>query len=91
MAPAKAASLRLRGADAEAPTVAVSFPIGVLDALIAAGHAKSKGEGRRLISQGGVKLGEARVDQQVAADAGHLLDLDDAGFQQSSLHGWISL
>ena len=50
------------GADAEVPTVAVTFPIGVLDALIAAGHAKSKGEGRRLIAQGGVKLGEARVD-----------------------------
>ena len=55
------------GGAAEAmPTVAVSFPISVVDALVEAAFAKSKGEARRLIAGGGVRLGEHRVEQAEA-------------------------
>jgi tyrosyl-tRNA synthetase len=62
-----AAELVFAGGAAEAmPTAAVDFPIAVVDALVAAGFAKSKGEARRLIAGGGVRLGDDRVDDPEA-------------------------
>lgn len=50
------------------PEFTVSVPIGVLDLLTAAGLVPSKGEARRLIEQGGVKLGDV-----VIADIGKMI------------------
>ncbi|MEO1236433.1 MAG: tyrosine--tRNA ligase [Planctomycetota bacterium] len=46
---------------------------GVLDLLVRAGLAKSKGEARRLVQGGGVRVHDAKV-----ADVGHTLGPDDA-------------
>ena len=43
------------------PTWHTTFPVAVVDALVGAGLAKSKGDARRLIDGGGVSVGEARV------------------------------
>lgn len=59
----EAAQAVFSGAEgADAPTVDVRFPIALVDALVAAGLAKSKGEARRLVAQGGVKLGTSRAE-----------------------------
>ena len=49
------------GADAELLTKEVSDVATVVDAMVAAGVAKSKGEARRLIEQGGVSVDETKV------------------------------
>ena len=49
------------GADAELLTKEVSGVVTVVDAMVAAGVAKSKGEARRLIEQGGVSVDETKV------------------------------
>ena len=49
------------GADAELLTKEVSDVQTVVDAMVAAGVAKSKGEARRLIEQGGVSVDETKV------------------------------
>jgi tyrosyl-tRNA synthetase len=49
------------GADAELLTKEVSDVVTVVDAMVAAGVAKSKGEARRLIEQGGVSVDETKV------------------------------
>ena len=49
------------GADAELLTKEVSGVQTVVDAMVAAGVAKSKGEARRLIEQGGVSVDETKV------------------------------
>ena len=49
------------GADAELLTKEVSSVATVVDAMVAAGVAKSKGEARRLIEQGGVSVDETKV------------------------------
>ncbi len=49
------------GADAELLTKEVSDVATVVDAMVAAGVAKSKGEARRLIEQGGVCVDETKV------------------------------
>ena len=49
------------GADAELLTKEVSDVATVIDAMVAAGVAKSKGEARRLIEQGGVSVDETKV------------------------------
>ncbi|HTO52131.1 MAG TPA: tyrosine--tRNA ligase [Myxococcota bacterium] len=70
---------RQHRAPEEIPTVEVasSGPEGVrlVDALLAAGFANSRSEARRLIGQGGVRVGEARVsDLEASLPAGeHLL------------------
>ena len=70
---------RQHRAPEEIPTVEVasSGPEGVrlVDALLAAGFASSRSEARRLIGQGGVRVGEARVsDLEASLPAGeHLL------------------
>lgn len=56
-----ARSLFSKGANANAPTIQVVYPISVIDALVEGELAKSKGAARRLIQQGGVRLNEARV------------------------------
>lgn len=56
-----ARSLFSKGANANAPTIEVVYPISVIDALVEGELAKSKGAARRLIQQGGVRLNEARV------------------------------
>ena len=49
------------GADAELLTKEVEGVATVVDAMVAAGVAKSKGEARRLIEQGGVSVDETKV------------------------------
>ena len=49
------------GANAELLTKEVSDVVTVVDAMVAAGIAKSKGEARRLIEQGGVSVDEEKV------------------------------
>ena len=49
------------GADAELLTKEVSDVATVVDAMVAAGVAKSKGEARRLIEQGGVSVDDTKV------------------------------
>ena len=49
------------GADAELLTKEVADVVTVVDAMVAAGVAKSKGEARRLIEQGGVSVDESKV------------------------------
>ena len=49
------------GADAELLTKEVTDVVTVVDAMVAAGVAKSKGEARRLIEQGGVSVDETKV------------------------------
>ena len=50
------------GASADTPEVAVALPAALLDVLVAAGLTGSKGEGRRLVQQGGVSVDGAKVD-----------------------------
>jgi tyrosyl-tRNA synthetase len=42
------------------PTVQVEFPVGLLDVLVASGLCKSKGDARRQVQGGAVKLGADR-------------------------------
>ncbi len=56
------------GVSADMPTQTVGFPISILDALVSTDLCKSKGDARRQIQQGAVRLGADR-DQQVT-DAG---------------------
>ena len=49
------------GGDAELLTKEVEGVVTVVDAMVAAGIAKSKGEARRLIEQGGVSVDESKV------------------------------
>ena len=49
------------GGNAELLTKEVSDVVTVVDAMVAAGVAKSKGEARRLIEQGGVSVDETKV------------------------------
>ena len=59
------------GVSADMPTVSVSLPAGILDLLVEAGLCKSKGDARRQVQQGAVKVGadrETRVD-----DVGHMV------------------
>jgi tyrosyl-tRNA synthetase len=46
------------------PTVDVEFPIGVLQAIVAAGYAKSNGEAKRLIQGGGIKVDDETVKDE---------------------------
>lgn len=45
------------------PEFAMSGPLALLDLLLAAGLTTSRGEGRRLLAQGGVKLDGQRLEQ----------------------------
>ena len=49
-------------AAATLPAIAAALPAGLLDLLLAAGFVKSKGEGRRLVAQAGVRLNDAVVE-----------------------------
>ena len=50
----------------ELPSVAVSGAIAVVDALVALGFARSKGEARRLIAGGGARVGGEKVSDEAA-------------------------
>jgi tyrosyl-tRNA synthetase len=50
-------------APSDAPTHQVDGPIALVDLLNAAGLVTSKSEGRRLISQGGVRLDGQTINQ----------------------------
>jgi tyrosyl-tRNA synthetase len=59
------------GVSADMPTVTANLPAGILDLLVEAGLCKSKGDARRQVQQGAVKIGadrETRVD-----DVGHMV------------------
>ena len=62
------------GVSADMPSHAVSFPVNILEALVATGLCKSKGDARRQIQQGAVRVGADR-DQQVS-DTDHTLDTE---------------
>ena len=62
------------GVSADMPSHAVGFPVNILDALVATGLCKSKGDARRQIQQGAVRLGADR-DQQVS-DTNQSLDVE---------------
>ena len=49
------------GGDAEMLTKEISGAVTVVDAMVLAGVAKSKGEARRLIEQGGVSVDESKI------------------------------
>ena len=55
------ASAAFGGSDAELLTKEVSGVATVVDAMVAAGVVKSKGEARRLVEQGGVSVDETKV------------------------------
>ena len=42
------------------PSATVVFPVGILDALVSSGLCSSKGDARRQIQQGAVRLGADR-------------------------------
>ena len=70
-AAAEAADAAARAAAAgglvdDTPEVAVTLPCAVVDALVAAKLADSKGAARRLIEGGGVTLGDAKVSDAAA-------------------------
>ena len=50
----------------DAPTVAMPLPAGILDVLRLSGLAKSNGEARRLVKQGGVRIDDVRVTSPTA-------------------------
>ncbi len=54
------------GADAELLTKEIEGVVTVVDAMVAAGVAKSKGEARRLIEQGGVSVDDNKVTDENA-------------------------
>ena len=56
-----ARALFSKGMNNDAPTIEVSYPISVIDALVTGELAASKGAARRLIQQGGVRLNRDRV------------------------------
>jgi tyrosyl-tRNA synthetase len=54
------------------PTVALTLPCGIIEAIIAAGFAKSNGEAKRAIQGGGIKVNDDTVaddKQQITAPA----------------------
>ena len=53
----------------EMPSFTAASPMGMLDLLTSSGLARSRGEGRRLLSQGAVSLDGERVLQDVAVAA----------------------
>jgi tyrosyl-tRNA synthetase len=46
------------------PTITVRFPVGVVQAIVEAGFAKSNGEARRLIAGGAIKLNDVSVSDE---------------------------
>ncbi len=65
------------------PTYAVERPTNVIDLLAATGLAKSKSEARRLIQQGGVRLGGEKlesVDEVVTVDQETVLQVGKRRF-----------
>jgi tyrosyl-tRNA synthetase len=68
---AAAAVFERAGAEAGLPEVAIDRAVfaeglAVVDALVRAGLAQTKGEARRLIRGGGAKLNDARIDDELA-------------------------
>jgi tyrosyl-tRNA synthetase len=67
----------------EMPTYTVERPTNVVDLLAATGLAKSKSEARRLIQQGGVRLGGEKlesIDQVVSVDQETVLQVGKRKF-----------
>ena len=81
------------GAAQGLPTVTIESggQLPVVDAVIALGMAASKGEARRLIDQGGVKLNDRPVQSSAAVVSG--ADLDEQGVARLAVgkkrHGLI--
>jgi tyrosyl-tRNA synthetase len=48
------------GVSEDMPTLVVTFPVGILDALVEAGLCSSKGDARRQVQGGAVRLGADR-------------------------------
>ncbi len=76
-AAAETARRTFEGGEAAAalPGVTTALPAGIVDLLAAAGLVASKGEARRLIAQGGIRLNDVAVgDPQQAVTAADLRD-----------------
>ena len=66
-----AASMHLGEAPSDAPLLRLSGPINIIDLLLAAKLVKSKGEARRLLQQGGIRLNGntvSDIDYDVSID-----------------------
>ncbi len=61
------------GAAASAPSFATTFPVSVLDVMVGAELAKSKGAARRLVKQGGVRL-EVGGEKSVVTDGEAMIE-----------------
>lgn len=61
---AQKAEQAAKGAAAQMPTHATAFPVNILDALNDAGLCKSKGEARRKLKEGGVRIDGEKVSDQ---------------------------
>lgn len=58
------------GVSDDMPTVTVTFPVGVLAALVASGAAASNSEARRMVEGNAVRFGEERISDPKAQLAG---------------------
>ncbi|WP_310497762.1 tyrosine--tRNA ligase [Sandarakinorhabdus sp.] len=66
-AAAETARSTFEGGSGEAlPSFAVTAPVTILDALVGLGFAASKGEARRLVTQGGARIDDAPVVDEAA-------------------------
>jgi tyrosyl-tRNA synthetase len=54
------------GATEDMPSISAPLPAPLISVLVAAGLAKSNGEARRLIQQGGVSIGDTRITDVTA-------------------------
>jgi tyrosyl-tRNA synthetase len=70
-AAATAAATFAGGSGEGLPSLAVSAPVSIVDALVGLGFAASRGEARRLVQQGGARIdGEAAGDEAVLVGPG---------------------
>jgi len=78
---ARKAEQAAKGDTQQMPTHATAFPVGVLDALVATGLCRSKGEARRKVRENGVRLdGEKVTDASAEIAASAVLQLGKKRF-----------
>ncbi len=65
-----AATFAEGGAGEDLPSLAVAEPVSLVDALVGLGFAASKGEARRLVSQGGARVDGAAASETTLVEPG---------------------
>ena len=74
------------------PSIEISGNIGVLDAFLQLGFVASKGEARRLIKQGGLKLNDQTItDENYVISETDLLDGQVKLSQGKKKHGLLKM